>query len=306
MVKIYKSMKGKLIVYLPFEIVSQLKLKENDEIDFFKMNDNSFLVAKKSDITNMIIGKNQPMPAPAPSRPSSPAPQPQRTAPSGEMPEESIAVLKKIDTLRFENRTPENVSKLLDDQEKRVLQRLMASKSVNIFKKNNKDLYSISKSVYDRFLMRQAANAVPIRTETAQPAKPLPPASKYISSPRPSPAQRDESLNDDSVKSLEKNGFLVLQTEAEAGRVSLLLEQSIRHGQILGTRAFNKKFYIVRRTYFDKNSAGILKKLREEPYRVSELAKTLSIDEDGARAILYLLSENGDVSERKRDTFAIA
>lgn len=307
MVKIYKSMKGKLIVYLPFEIVNQLKLKESDEIDFFKMNDNSFLIAKKSDITNMIMGRNQPMQASSPPRPSALAPQPQRQQPSGEMPEESVAVLKKIDTLRFDNRTPENVSKLLDEQEKRILQRLIASKSVNIFKKNNKDLYSISKSVYDRFLMRKAANAVPARIEPAQPAKPLPPASKYISSPKPQPAAPgDESLNDDSVKSLEKNGFLVLQTEAEAGRVSLLLEQSIRHGQILGTRAFNKKFYIVRRTYFDKNSAGILKKLREEPYKVSELAKALSIEEDGARAILYLLSENGDVSEKKRDTFAIA
>ncbi len=106
--------------------------------------------------------------------------------------------------------------------------------------------------------------------------------------------------------SLEKNGFLVLQTEAEAGRVSLLLEQSIRHGQILGTRAFNKKFYIVRRSYFDKNSGPILKKLREESDRVVELARELSIEEDGARAVLYLLSENGDVSEKKRDTFAIA
>ena len=109
-----------------------------------------------------------------------------------------------------------------------------------------------------------------------------------------------------AVLSLEKNGFLVLQTEAEAGRVSLILETSIRHGQILGTRAFNKKFYIVRRTYFDKNSGGILKKLRENSYKVADLADELKIDEDGARAILYLLSENGDVSEKKRDTFTIA
>jgi hypothetical protein len=219
------------------------------------------------------------------------------------MPDEHIVVLKKIDTLRYDNRTPENVSKLLNEQEKRILQRLVADKSVNIFKKNSKETYSISKDIYDRFLMRKKP-AVP--SQPTQPAqRPQPAVQKYASNQRLTPAPGAD-LNDEGVLSLEKNGFLVLQTEAEAGRVSFTLENSIRHGQVLGTRAFNKKFYIVRRAYFDKNSAGILKKLREKSYRASDLAKELSMEEDGARAILYLLSENGDVSEKKRDTFTIA
>ena len=36
--------------------LSELELKENDEVDFFKMNEKSFILAKKSDITNMIMG----------------------------------------------------------------------------------------------------------------------------------------------------------------------------------------------------------------------------------------------------------
>lgn len=304
-VKIYKSTKGKLIVYLPFDVVSELKLKESDEVDFFKMNDNSYLLAKKSDITDMILGKQQPQ------QRSQVQQQPARQQGSSQqMPDEYIAVLKKIDTLRYDNRTPDNVSKLLNEQEKRILQRLVAEKAVSVFKKNGKDLYSISKIVYDRFLMRKkpVSQAVaPIqRSQSQAPApKPLPSAPRYVSTPRFTPPS-EESLNDEGVISLEKNGFIVLQTEAEAGRVSLLLEQSIRHGQVLGTRAFNKKFYIVRRSYFDKNSGSILKKLRDKSYRVADIAEELSIDEDGARAILYLLSENGDVSEKKRDIFTIA
>ncbi len=308
MVKIYKSSKGKLIVYLPFDVVSDLELKENDEVDFFKMNSSSFLLAKKSDITNMILGKPQPQSQPQ-SKPASQA-RPSQSQP--QMPAEYIAVLKKIDTLRYENRTPENVSKLLNDSEKKILQRLIAEKAVSVFKKNSKDLYSISKSVYDMFLMRKKPAAFQQPSSAAQKSQPAPAAQRpqievprYVSTPRFTPPAGVD-LNDEGVLSLEKNGFLVLQTEAEAGRVSLTLENSIRHGQVLGTRAFNKKFYIVRRTYFDKNSSGILKKLRDKDYKVADLAKELSIDEDGARAILYLLSENGDVSEKKRDTFTIA
>lgn len=281
-------------------------MKEDDEIDFFKMNDSSYLLAKKSDITNMILGKAQ---QPAQQKPAAQQAQPaQQPRGPQQMPEEYIAVLKKIDTLRYENRTPENVAKLLNEQEKRILQKLISDKVINMFKKNGKDLYSISKIVYDRFLMRKkpAVQASAQKSQASAPApKPLPSAPKYISTPRFTPPSQ-EGLNDESVISLEKNGFIVLQTEAEAGRVSLLLEQSIRHGQVLGTRAFNKKFYIVRRPYFDKNSGNILKKLRDRSYKVADLAKELSIDEDGTRAILYLLSENGDVSEKKRDIFTIA
>jgi hypothetical protein len=309
MVKIYKSTKGKLIVYLPFDVVDGLSLKEDDEVDFFRMNEKSFILAKKSDITNMIMGKPQVQVQPKAA--AQQLSQMQQSRSSQQMPDENIAVLKKIDTLRYENRTPENVSKLLNEQEKRILQRLVADKSVSIFKKNSKETYSISKDIYDRFLMRKKPGApaqmapMPKAAPVTAAQKSAPAVPRYVSTPRFTPPAGAD-LNDPEVLSLEKNGFLVLQTEAEAGRVSLTLENSIRHGQILGTRAFNKKFYIVRRSYFDKNSGNILKKLRDKSYKVAELAQDLSIDEDGARAILYLLSENGDVSEKKRDTFTIA
>jgi hypothetical protein len=297
MVKIYKSPKGKLVIYLPFDVISELGLKDSDEVDFFKMNDSSYIFAKKSDITDLILGR-QPQAMPAKSQP---APQPQQR-PQGQMPEENITVLKKIDTLRYNERTPENVSKLLTEQEKRILQKMISEKIVNMFTKDSKRTYSISKSVYDRFLMRKKPQA--------QPA-PAPQQRPQAQQPRFQPQQRPQfgasnAMEDENIKSLEKDGFVVLQTEAEAGRASLALEQSIRHGQVLGTRAFNKKFYIVMRTYFDKNSSAILKKLREKAWKVSDLSSELSIDEEGVRGILYLLSENGDVSEKKRDTFTIA
>ena len=75
---------------------------------------------------------------------------------------------------------------------------------------------------------------------------------------------------------------------------------------VLGTRAFNKKFYIITRLFFEKHSPGIIKTLRQGSMPVIEIAKTQNLDEEAVRGILYLLSEAGDIREQRRDVFAIA
>ncbi|MHB1830498.1 MAG: hypothetical protein ACYCO0_03835 [Candidatus Micrarchaeaceae archaeon] len=260
-----------------------MKLKEGEEVDFFRIDDKSFVFAKKSDITNMILGVPKQQEAPVRLRYEEASKQ---YGPSAE----ELNVLKKIDTIRYENRTQENTLKILDDSEKKILQRLIANRYVSQFKgKSGKELYSIPKSIYDSFLMRK---------------KPQPKQGPYDVTLNVTHAERQ----DENIVELEKNGFIVLQTEAEASKVSLLLEQSIRHGQVLGTRSFskNREFYILLRNYFDRYAQSILKKLRDKSSRVSDLAKELGINEDGARAILYILAENGDVMEKKKEIFAIA
>jgi len=289
MVKIYKAKNGKLVLYVPTEVVSDLKIKENDEVDFFKVNDRSFVMAKKSDIAGIVMGTQKPAEQQVP-RQTAPFMHMQHT-PS---PEE-LSVLKKIDTIRYENRTQENTLKILSEAEKAILQGLVANGSVTLFKgKSGKMLYSIPKNIYDNFLMRKK----PAQTGAAK-------ASSYAFVQQ---ASQYKAPEDENVTTLEKDGFLVLQTEAEASKVSLMLEQSIRHGQVLGTRSFskNREFYILLRTYFDRHAQGILRKLRERAYRVGDLAKELDMNEDGARAVLYILAENGDVMEKKRETFTIA
>ncbi len=284
MVKIYKSKNGKLVLYLPFDVIGTLKLKEDDEVDFYRMNDRSFLMAKKSDVTSMILGTSKQA-----------APQIPKLEVAGQYQPsaEELAVLKKIDTIRYENRTQENTMKILNDSEKKVLQRLLAIGALSQFKgKSGKELYSIPKNIYDNFLMRKKLQP------QAKPA-----AYNFVRQ-----APKHQEPEDENVAALENNGFLVLQTEAEASRASLLLEQSIRHGQVLGTRSFskNREFYILLRSYFDRHAQGILKRLREKDWRVQDIAKEMGIEEDGARAILYILAENGDVMEKKREIFTIA
>lgn len=288
-VKVYKSKNGKLVIYLPLDVISSLKIKDGDEVGFFKAENKSFLFLKNSDIVNMLQGQPR-------QEESKPARQAAGFSPSSvseqyQPAQDELSVLRKLDTIRYENRTQDNILKILSEPEKKVFQKLIANSAVGMFKgKDGKDHYSIPKSIYDRFLMRKRP-----------PAKEEP--YNFIVPKAAVPSEQD-----DNISQLHKKGFLVLPTEAEASKVSLLLEQSIRHGQVLGTRSFskNREFYILSRTYFDKYAQSILRKLREKSYRLPDMAKELDIDEDGARGILCILAESGDVMERKRELFSIA
>jgi len=293
MVKVYKS-KEKLVIYLPFDVIETLSLKENDEVDFFRFKDNSFIFAKKSDITELIVGK-------PPKEMAAPKPiiYPAINA-TGEISREEIDVLKKLDTLKYNTRSKENVLKILDKEERILLKGLMKKKAVSLFaKESGKDpLFSISKNIYDRFLMRKNAQ----QAATPKPSEVKMDAPRFRqSSGAANPA--DENQN---VAKLEKEGFIVLQSEPEASSLSLALEGSIRRGQVLGTRSFNKKFYIILRTFFDKYGPKILKTLKQDDMKVSQIASEIGVDEDGIRAILYLLAESGDVSEKRKDFFTLA
>ena len=189
---------------------------------FFKTDNRAFLFVKNSDVTRMLQGNAARQDEPTKPRSAEPL-QSRASAISREYQpsSEELSVLKKIDTIRYENRTQENTLKILSEPEKKVMQRLLSSSTVVQFKgKDGKDHYSIPKCIYDRFLMRKK----PISKEEPH---------NFIVPKAPKEPQ------DENVSELQSKGIIVLQTEAEASKVSLLLEQSIRHGQVLGTRSFS-------------------------------------------------------------------
>ncbi len=276
----------KLAVYIPTDVAQSLGIEENDEIDFFRYSNKAYLMAKKSEIAKMIMGEEQPVVRHADM-------EGQRLQQTSELGENELTVLKKLDEFRYPERSVEKVAAKLSSEDKAALQRLVEKKIVNIFQKDGKELYSISKNAYDRFLMRKksqpgASYAKPASTPTYQ---------------RPMAGRMQQRSQPASL--LEKNGFIVIPTEAEAASISLELEDQIRRGSILGTRAFNKKFYLILRDFFNRHSSKVIGRLREGPCKIDELAKATGLPEDATRAIIYMLAENGDAREPKRDTFAL-
>lgn len=328
--RVYKQ-NNKLIVYLPLEVTKGLNLDENDEIEFFRYNDKSFVMAKKADVANMVMGKEQQQPQRQQQRPGIDQRQQQRPGneqrrpqapplPPGRVPfskipsisPEELHVLKKLDTLRFNQRTEEGVSKLLNAQEKTVLERMIKFKIVGLFKKDGINIYSIPKSVYDTFLMRNKPGERPQEQQEPErqqvQQRPPTPQAQRPSFQRPTQGNPMDIDKSPEVKELEEQGYLVLQTESEAARVSLMLEDSIRRGMVLGTRSFNKnrEFFVVTRWYLDRHIPTVFKLLRSGDKRVAEVAAEAKIPEEAARAVLYILAENGEVREKRKDLFSMA
>ena len=285
--RVYKQ-NNKLAVYLSREVVEKLGLHEDDEVDFFSLEGDSFVFAKKSDIAKMLASGKGEVPQIKESKDVA-----QRFHKEIMLSQDEINVLKKMDELRYNERTKENVNKRLDQEGRRILQELENKKVVNLFSKGNSELYSISNDIYNRFLMRKQ----PKQEKGAE---------KIEKREKNEISNLIPRIDDENVRTLEKDGFVVLSSESEASLLSTKLEESIRRGFVLGTRAFNKKYYIALRSFIEKNGPKLVAKMKEGKSKIDDLASAAGISEDGARAVLYFLAESGEVSEKKRDLFSLA
>ncbi|MDE1868872.1 MAG: AbrB/MazE/SpoVT family DNA-binding domain-containing protein [Candidatus Micrarchaeota archaeon] len=289
--KVYKTT-NRLAINIPTEVLTALGIKDGDEVDFFRYNKASFLFAKKDDIVALITKLQERR---------AQAAQPAAAAPSLQVSEAELSVLKKLDTLRYSERTKDKVNAILNQNEKLVLQSLMKKKMVSLFKKPGEQefKYGIQKSVYDMFLYKK-------RQQTAAPAAQKQAEPKIIARQpaQPKPKQWESKLGSNYVELLESKGFLVLNNEADAANASAALETSIRQGLVVGIRAFNKKFYIALRGFIAKNAPKITEQIAEKAMNVSEIAKRTGVEEDGVRAILHIMAEDGaSVMEVREDVF---
>ncbi|MDE1871116.1 MAG: hypothetical protein KGI06_02650 [Candidatus Micrarchaeota archaeon] len=279
-------------------MIDSLGIKDGDDLDFLKYGESTFLVAKKMDIVKL-LSKNTPDEA----KPAGKAYVPRSTGRAAHLEPQELAVLKKLDTLKYNDRTSVKVAPMLNSSEKETLQALINRSIVVPFRKGSEKevRYSIQKSVYDAFLYRKKQEQQPAASQQVQKARP------QLSSRQPKAwEQKIGGDNDVYIETLESKGFVVLGNEAEAAIVSASLEDSIRQGLILGTRAFNKKFYIGLRGFINKNAPKILKLIEQRSVDIEEIAKSVGLEEDGVRTILYVLSESGDVTEVRKDVFRAA
>ncbi len=203
---------------------------------------------------------------------------------------EEIAVLHRLQSIKFGDRTPDNVSKALSGPEKEVLKRLEEKGWVNVFRGNKykNGVYNIADEVYpmlksqDAPHARPAAEQRPEAPQKAAPAQSLPP----------------------SYALLMKQGYMVIKDQKDAKALSEMLKSDMKSGSVVGTKGFDGSFYVVTRDYFSSASKAILDSIREKPGDVAAIAESSGLDADGARAVLQHLAESGDVIEKRKGTYA--
>ncbi len=293
----YKLRNGKFAVNVPFDAINALQIKDGDEVDFFKHPEGFFIFSKKSEIVAALTQKPQQTI--------------QRTEQGGSesgimVDAEELGLLKKLDEFKYTDRTKDKVNAKLNDDERQVLQKLIKKKLVVPYRKPGEQdyHYSIPNDIYKKFLFRMRGITPAKELEMLKWQKPAP-QPEPVKEKEPKTWEKRFASNDSNISLLETNGFIVLPTEAEASNLSIALEDSIRHGLVIGTRAFNKKFYVALKGFIEKNTVKIIKTLGHKSMNVSEISKITGIPEDGIRSILYILLESGDITELKKDVFRV-
>ena len=295
MPKVKKS-NNKFYVLIPAEIVDSLGIKEGEELEFSKKDGSSFVVARKGADQvsgSVIVGAG---------------------AGAVEMSEKELDLLRKLDTMRYNERTKEKVESMLNAGEKSTLSKMMEKRFVTLYRKDQKEpyKYGISKGIYEKFLFGKrvqkatpAAEAQPTAKQRPEAAAQQKPAVRKLD--REAVKRWEERSESGYIEDLETKGYVVLRNEADAASASAALEDSIKQGLVIGTRAFDKKFYIGLRGFINKNGPKIMRVLEKgKSVSAEEIGAEIGLDADAVKTILYILAEKGDVTEVRREVFRLA
>ncbi|MCX8198286.1 MAG: hypothetical protein N3F07_03815 [Candidatus Micrarchaeota archaeon] len=195
-----------------------------------------------------------------------------------EISEKEKQVIRKLMSVRFEKRTPAEVSKMLSEEEKKVLDNLIKRKMVWVFhgaKYQKEGVYNISDSAFS--LAREAS-----RAEIAP------------------------SLPANSPEHLEKSGWMVLESESEAKSFASAFPEKLKNGEVLGIRAFDKKYYFIKREYYEHWEKPALLCLGSGEKSAEEVASQIGILPGGALCLLLHMCERGEALEKHRGKFCRA
>jgi len=104
-------------------------------------------------------------------------------------------------------------------------------------------------------------------------------------------------------KVLEAKGYLVVENENEAKRISQSLERKIKNGEVFGVRGFDKKFYILSRQFYSAFFPRIAKAIGGKQLSASEIAESLKLSEPACAALLQMMKESGELIEKRKGAY---
>ena len=104
-------------------------------------------------------------------------------------------------------------------------------------------------------------------------------------------------------KKLMQDGFLVIQDVEEVRKISYVTRQEINSGEILGIRGFDKKYYILTKTSFEKIKSQILDSMASGTITYDELIENIKVPKEELNGAIELLKEQSDIIEVHKNIF---
>jgi len=211
----------------------------------------------------------------------------------GALSEPELALVKKLLAIKFERRTPPEVDRTLSGAEKATLSSLMARKVVNIFRsgKYEKGVYNVSDNVFG-----QARDVLPVHAAGQGGGKAAAPMPQRAATPAAQPQARDPLAR----------GYLVLENEGDARQLSGMLAERIKAGEVAGLRAFDRKYYFIRKDFASAHRPKIVSALEKGDKTPEELVRVLGLEPEACLAILLHMAEEGELLEKSKGKFALA
>jgi len=215
---------------------------------------------------------------------------------AGPLSEQERALVKKLLAIRFEKRTPAEVDRTLSSQEKATLASLVEKKVVNVFRssKYENGVYNVSDIVFGQ--AREVAGAQQQAGASSTGSR---------GAPQLAGSQQRSQAAHPAYDPLAK-GFLVLENEGDARQLSSALAEKIKDGEVSGLRAFDRKYYYIKKSFAEQWQPKIQSLLEKGDKTAEEAAKGIGLDVDGCRALLLHMSEAGELLEKSKGKFALA
>ncbi|MDO8339923.1 MAG: hypothetical protein Q7T16_04675 [Candidatus Burarchaeum sp.] len=256
---------GKLALVLPDSVSGEMGLKEGDELALHELSAGAYAITRKGAQIGREVDE-----------------QAGEGAAKGGLDDAALRVLRKLESIRFEQRTPKQVGEIMTSAERQVLDALVENKIIGFFKsaKYKDGVYNIPKDIYE--LVRGGGKKVVAEV----------PASSAYTNPE---------------ESLEKLGYTIVEREQDAKMLSEKLNPQIKSGELMGVRGFDSRFYLARKGFYIAISERLEKAMRGKKNRTAaEIAKDAKVKEDECSVVLNLMREEGEVLEKKRGTYELA
>ncbi len=284
--KISRAREGVLLSgALPPEIANA------DSLELFFLRDGVYILFAKGYLdaaanTAVLQGKTASIGARSPNRETYAAKQETRGTGSGAaLNEKEKDLVRKLLAIRFERRMPAEVGKVLSREENALLENLIKKNVVQVFhggKYSKEGVYNISDDAF---------NAV---------REPLQNASPSVAS------KSEQTIPVSSPEHLEKQGWMVLETETDARNYANSFPEKVKTGEVRGVRAFDRKYYFVKKDFVENWEKEVLLCLGKSDKTPEEIADEIGIPPGGCRALLLHLCENGEAMEKRKGKFSSA
>ncbi len=207
--------------------------------------------------------------------------------PEGMLTHEQGSVLQKLISLRFEERTPSNVQDILSQKETGVFSEMIDSGLIKIYKGG-----------------KYAKNGVISIPESIFPK--IPKGDNVSSNAKAQPVKQQAAGSGTLMQRIEKTGYVILENDTEAKEASNALSSMIKDGKIKGVRAFDRRYYIASKEFYDSHRPNFLDRLEKAQYTPEAIAKALSVDEQAAMVMLALMSNEGEALEKRKGFYSHA